>query len=118
MAFQDNVQAVIDGIKAGRILETFDHYYADDIVMSENGDAPRVGKAENRAYEEQFVSAVTFHDAQVHRVIIDEANHQAAVEWTFDFTPHGGERVIQKQVAVQTWLNGQVVQETFYYKGQ
>lgn len=116
MAFRDDVQAVIDGTKAGRILETFERYYADDVVMSENGVDPRVGKATNRAYEEAFVNGVDFHDAQVGRVIIDEDAQQAAVEWTLEFTAKGGSRRIQRQVAVQTWRDGQVVQETFYYK--
>jgi len=38
------VQAVIDGIVAGKVLETFDAYYADDVVMSENQKDVRVGK--------------------------------------------------------------------------
>jgi hypothetical protein len=36
---------VIDGILKGDILDTFDRFYADDIVMSENGVDERVGKA-------------------------------------------------------------------------
>jgi len=36
---------------AGKILEIFDTYYADDVVMSENKKDERVGKAKNREYE-------------------------------------------------------------------
>jgi ketosteroid isomerase-like protein len=109
-----NVQAVIDGILAGKILETFDRYYAEDVVMSENGADERVGKAANRTYEENFVNNVEFHAASVGRVLVD--NDQAAVEWTFEFTPKGsGQRVVQKQVALQTWKDGKVVREDFYH---
>jgi len=108
-----HVQAVIDGIMAGKILETFDQYYADDVVMSENGVDERVGKAANREYEEAFVNGVEFHGASVGAVIVD--GDRAAVEWTFDITPKGGDRVQQKQVAVQQWNNGKVVRETFYH---
>jgi ketosteroid isomerase-like protein len=113
MAVRDDVQAVIDGILAGDILGTFDRHYADDVVMSENGADERVGKAANRAYEEAFVNGVEFHGAEVGAVLVD--GDRSAVEWTFDLTPKGGDRVQQKQVAVQEWRDGKVVRETFYH---
>ena len=113
MSIRETVQAVIDGILAGKILETFDRYYADNVVMTENGAEERVGKAANRGYEESFVNNVEFHAATVGRVIV-EGDH-SAVEWTFEFTPKGGERLTQKQVAVQTWKDGRVVREDFYH---
>ena len=113
MSIRDDVQAVIDGILKGAILETFDRYYAEDVVMSENGVDERVGKAANRAYEEAFVKGVTFHGAEVGAVLVD--GDRAAVEWVFDLTPNGGERVKQHQVALQVWRDGQVARETFYH---
>ena len=113
MSTRENVQAVVDGILKGDILGTFDRWYADDVVMSENGIDERVGKAANREYEEAFVGGVEFHGAEVGAVLVD--GDRAAVEWAFDFTPKGGERVVQKQVAVQTWKDGKVVREVFYH---
>ncbi|MEM7412450.1 MAG: nuclear transport factor 2 family protein [Myxococcota bacterium] len=113
MSIRNDVQAVIDGILEGEILETFDRFYADEVVMSENGADERVGKAANRAYEEAFVNGVTFHGAEVGEVLVD--GHRAAIEWAFDLTPHGGDRVVQKQVAVQQWRDGKVIRETFYH---
>jgi len=113
MSIRDDVQAVIDGIRQGKVLETFDRYYADDVVMSENGEGERVGKAANRTYEEAFVNGVTFHGAEVGEVLVD--GDRSAVEWTFDLTPNGGERGKQRQVAVQVWREGLIVRETFYH---
>ena len=113
MSTQENVQAVIDGILKGEILETFDRYYADDVVMSENGADERVGKAANREYEEAFVNGVTFHGAEVGEVLVD--GDRSVVEWVFDLTPNGGDRVLQKQAAVQHWKDGRIVRETFYH---
>ena len=113
MSTRANVQAVIDGILSGDILGTFDRYYADDVVMSENGADERVGKAANRAYEEAFVNGVEFHGAEVGAVLVD--GDLAAVEWAFDLTPKGGERSLQRQVAVQTWKDGKIVREVFYH---
>ena len=58
MVKREDVQAVIDGILSGKILEAFESYYHDDVVMSENGAQERVGKDANREYEEQFVNNV------------------------------------------------------------
>ena len=113
MTQETSVQAVIDGILRGQILETFDRYYAPDVVMSENGSDERVGFEACRAYEEAFVNGVEFHAASVGRTIV--AGDQAAIEWTFEFTPKGGERMTQKQVALQTWRDGKVVREDFYH---
>ena len=114
MSIKTQVQAVIDGILNGKILETFDAYYADDVVMSENQKDERVGKAANRQYEVQFLENVQeFHGGQVGRVIVD-GNH-AAVEWTFDMTFKGGNRVTMHQVAVQTWKDGKIIREDFYH---
>ncbi|UCE62932.1 MAG: nuclear transport factor 2 family protein, partial [Nitrospirota bacterium] len=102
------------GIMNGKILETFDAYYADDVVMSENLKDERVGKAANREYEVKFMNNVQeFHGAKVGRVIV-EGDH-AAVEWTFDVTFKGGNRVVMNQVAVQTWKDGKVIREDFYH---
>ena len=113
MEIRDQVQAVIDGILKGDVLGTFDRWYDDDVVMSENGVDERVGKTTNRAYEEAFVNNVEFHGAEVGLVVVD--GDHAAVEWSFDLTPKGGERTVQKQVALQTWRNGKVVREVFYH---
>ncbi len=114
MSINTQVQSVIDGILAGKILETFDAYYANDVVMSENQTEERVGKAVNREYEIQFLDNVQeFHGAKVGRVIVD--GDHAAVEWSFDITFKDGNRVNMQQVAVQIWKEGKIIREDFYH---
>jgi len=114
MSIRNQVQAVIDGILTGKILETFDAYYADDVVMSENRKDERKGKAANRDYELKFLDSVQeFHGAKVGRVMVD--SDHAAVEWTFEVTFKGGSRVVMDQVAVQTWKDGKIIREDFYH---
>ena len=113
MSDRENVQAVIDGILKGDILGTFDRFHVDVVVLFEYGVDERVGKTACRAYEEAFVGGVEFHGATVGRVIA-EGDH-ASIEWAFDLTPKGGERVVQNQVAVQSWRNGEIVREDFYH---
>jgi ketosteroid isomerase-like protein len=114
MSIHTQVQAVIDGILTGKILETFDAYYADNVVMSENRTEERVGKVANREYEIQFLDNVQeFHGAKVGRVIVD--GDHAAVEWSFDITFKDGNRVNMQQVTVQTWKDGKIIREDFYH---
>jgi len=110
---RESVKALVDGIVSGRIIETFDRLYADDVVMSENGQQEWAGKAVNRKREEEFANGVTFHGATAGAVLVD--GDHSAYEMTLDFTPEGGRRVVQKQAAVQTWRNGKIVREVFYH---
>ena len=114
MSIREDVQAVVDGIWKGDILDTFNHGYADDVVMSEDGVDERLGKAANRAYEEAFVNGVEFYAAVVGTVLVD--NVHAAIEWAFELAPKVGERTVQKQIAVQTWRDGRIVREVFYHE--
>jgi len=105
-------------ILQGKILEAFEEFYADDIVMEEGGDE-RVGKDANREYEEQFVEALQeFHDAEIRSRAVDEENNVTLSEWFNDMTLEGAGRVQQEQVAVRTWNDeGQITNEKFYKLG-
>ncbi len=107
---------LIEGITTGRLLEAFDQHYADDVVMSENGeeDPNRVGKAKNRAYEEYFVANSEWFGARIGPVLGD-GDHTAYEMW-MDLA-FQGHRMQRTQWAVQTWRDGQIVREVFYYKG-
>ncbi|WP_412068023.1 nuclear transport factor 2 family protein [Rubrivirga sp. IMCC43871] len=99
----------------GDILGAFEDYYADDIVMIDAGQPPREGKEINRQYEEVFVNGLTeFRGAKVKAVAVDEDKGKALVEWHFDFTHADFGSQTYDQVAVQTWEDGQIVEERFY----
>jgi len=111
-------QKLNDMILQGEILEAFDEFYADDIVMKED-DKERVGKETNREYEEQFVNSLEeFHSAEILARGVDEENNVTFSEWHNDMTLEGVGRVQQKQVAVRTWNDdGQITEEKFYKLG-
>jgi len=101
-------------ILEGKILEAFEKFYADDVVMQDNDYPVRVGKDVNRQYEEAFVNGLTaFRGAKVHNVIISDGI--AVVEWWMDFTHKDYGDRNYRQVAVQRWKNGKIVEEKFYY---
>jgi ketosteroid isomerase-like protein len=103
-----------DDVLSGKIMEAFEKYYADDLVMQENSEEPRRGKAENRKAEEQFMASVeAFHGASVKASAVN--GDVTFSEWEMDITFKGGSRVTMSQVAVRKWKNGKVVHERFFY---
>ena len=101
-------------ILAGDALGAFEKFYADDVVMQENEEEPRRGKAVNRKFEQDFFASVE----QVHgfKVLASAVNGDISFsEWEADITFKGGQRVKMSQVAVRRWNNGKVVRERFYY---
>ena len=109
-----NVNELNQMILNGKILDAFDKFYADDVVMQDNNLPVRTGKPENRKYEEAFVNGLTeFRGAKVLNTVISD--DIAATEWWMDYTHKDyGERNY-KQLAVQRWKDGKIVEEKFYY---
>lgn len=113
---KENVEALNQMILNGNIMEAFEKFYADDVVMQDNENPARQGKAECRAFEEAFVNNLTeFRGAKVRDVLISEDAGVAAIEWDFDYThKEWGDRKYT-QVAVQKWKDGKIVSEKFVY---
>jgi hypothetical protein len=104
-----------DMILSGKALEAFDEFYAGDVVMQENSDAPFVGKALNRQREIDFFSSVAeFHSAQVLSSATD--GDVSFSEWEMDLTFKNGYRTKLSQVAVRRWKDGKIAHERFYYQ--
>ena len=114
-SLKEKVDALNNRILQGDILGAFEDNYADEIVMIDGDQPPRVGKDVNRKYEEVFVNGLTeFRGAGVKAVAVDEAKGKALTEWHFDFTHADFGDQNYDQVSVQTWKDGKIVEERFY----
>ena len=101
-------------ILEGKILEGFEKFYADDVVMQDNDYPQRIGKEVNRQYEEDFVNGLTeFRGAKVVNTVVSDG--VVAVEWWFDYTHKDYGIRNYTQLSVQRWKNGKIVEEKFYY---
>lgn len=109
-----SVDSLNQMILEGKILDAFEKFYAEDVVMQDNDYPARVGKTVNRSYEEAFVNGLTeFRGAKVVNTLISDGI--AVVEWWFDYTHKDYGVRNYTQVSVQRWKNGQIVEEKFYY---
>lgn len=113
---KEKVEELNSMILEGKILDAFDKFYADEVVMRDNGTDPRVGKPACRQFEEDFVNNLTaFRGAEVKNVLVSEEAGIATIEWGFDYShKEWGDRKYT-QVAVQRWKDGQIVEEQFLY---
>lgn len=112
---RDNVNDLNAMILQGSILDAFDKYYAEDVVMQDGEQPERVGFADCRTFEEGFVSSLTaFRGAEVKSVTVDEESGTAAIEWHFDYSHSEWGDQKYDQVAYQVWKDGKIVRERFY----
>ncbi len=103
-----------DDVLSGKIMEAFEKYYADDVVMQENSEEPRKGKEANRKAEQEFMASVeAFNGAAVKASAVN--GDVTFSEWEMDITFKGGHRVKMNQVAVRQWKNGKIAHERFFY---
>ncbi|MEO1008444.1 MAG: nuclear transport factor 2 family protein [Planctomycetota bacterium] len=110
------VHDLIDKMKNGQILEAFDQYYADGVVMQENAETPTEGKAANREREQQFLASIgEWKSLWIDNVAIDEQAGVAFIEYGFNFVNTDGQDITYQQATRQTWKDGQITSERFYH---
>lgn len=117
MGIKQSVEDLINRMQGGDILGAFDTHYADDVVMQEPAGTHE-GKPANREREQQFLDSVkewkSLNFANV--AIDDQGDHGTAfIEYDFDFINTDGQPVRYEQVSRQTWKDGKIVHERFYY---
>jgi hypothetical protein len=117
MTYKQKSQALHDMIFSGQLMEAFEKYYHQDVVMQEVGEAERVGKDVNREYELKFLSMVKdVHGAGITAMASDEENGIVLIENWMDVTFQDGNRIKMEQVSVQKWDGDYIVHERFYHK--
>lgn len=110
----DRVNDLNDLILQGKFLHALEKHYHPDVVMQDNNLPPCIGKAANIEREKAMLGAVTeFKAAEVLKVATGD--NLSMVEWYFHFLTRDGGEVNHKQVAVQVWKEGQIINEHFYY---
>lgn len=101
-------------ILEGKIMDGFEMYYDDAVVMQENLTAPTVGKTANRERELQFLDNIAeFRGASVLGLAAGE--NISYVTWHFDYTHKEWGVRNYTQVNVQHWKDGRIVKEQFFY---
>ena len=119
MTYLEKAQELYKMIGEGKLLDIFDDYYADDIVMIESSGKKYEGKEANLKREKDFAASVKeIHGIGYKAVTSNEAEAVTMVETWMDVTFNDDRRLIRDEVAVQRWKEGRIVDERFYYNSQ
>lgn len=98
----------------GRLMDAFDKFYHNDVVMQENNAVPTVSKPANRQRELQFLADLTeFRNAEVKGMGV--SGDLSYVIWHYDYTHKDWGVRNYSQVSVQEWKDGQIIKEIFIY---
>ena len=98
----------------GRMMEAFEKYYHDDVVMQENEAPATVSKQSNRKREHEFLqNIVEFRKAEVKGIGVGDGI--SFVIWSFDYTHQQWGVRNYSQVSVQQWQDGRIINEKFIY---
>jgi hypothetical protein len=117
MFYKEKANELYGMINSGQLMDAFEKFYAEDIVMQELGEEPRVGKQANREYEEKFLASVKeVHGGGVDHILSNEDDGVVMIENWMDVTFQDGNRVKLEQVCVQKWEGEQIKHEKFYHK--
>lgn len=101
---------------SGQLLEAFDKFYADNVVMVEATGEVREGKETSRKFEEEWLSGLKeVHAGGIGAMTANEETGHTCTESWIDCTFQDGNRMKLEEVSVKKWENGQIVHERFYY---
>ena len=98
----------------GKLMDAFEKYFHDDVVMQENSNSPVIGKAANRQREIDFLSNIQeFRSASVSGIGVGA--EISFVVWSYDYTHKDWGVKNYTQVSVQNWKDGKIIKEQFFY---
>lgn len=116
MTYLEKATDLYEMITEGKMLDAFEKYYHEDIVMIEATGEVREGKELNRQFEEKFIASIKeFHGFEIYGITSNEGEEITTVESSMDVTMQDGDRVTMEEVAVQQWEDDQIIRERFYY---
>ncbi|MCE7996508.1 MAG: nuclear transport factor 2 family protein [Roseivirga sp.] len=100
----------------GQMMEAFEKFYAENVVMVEATGDVREGKDLNRTFEEQWMSSIKeIHGGGVGAITANEETGHTCTESWIDASFKDGNRMKMEEVSVKKWEGDQVVHERFYY---
>jgi SnoaL-like domain len=118
MTNKERLEDIYAMLGKGQLLDAFDKYYAENVTMIEVGESVKEGKPACRAAEVAFLEAIeNFNGMGVEAIAASADGNTTMVEVWMDIQFKGAPaNTVMKQVAVQKWHEGLIIEEKFYHK--
>ncbi len=92
----------------------YDRYYDENVVVQENMQPPRVGRALSIERQKLMNANVQeIHNFKIGAVLVD--GDRSMVEMHIDATTKDGYRLHLEEVGLQTWKDGRIIHERYFY---
>jgi hypothetical protein len=116
---KNNVEKLNVLIKEGKIIDAFEKYYSEDVVIQVNGNAPINGKEQNRKREMIFLQEIEkLNSADINSVTFGGKDDNVSMtEWAINIENKDGIKKIIYRVNVQHWKNDKIINEKLYFCG-
>ena len=115
LTIEERIKDLNKLVLSGQMMEAFEKYYHEDVVMQENDNAAMVGKNANRQREKEFLNNVEGFKPAV--IAVATAGDVSFVVWSYDFSHKEWGVKKYTQVSVQRWKDGKIIHEQFFYNG-
>lgn len=116
MSCLENAKTLYQMMDQGNMMEAFEKFYHDDVVVIDGNTPPRNGKDAQRKAIEGWLSMVKeVHGGGTGPIAVDEKNNVVMIESWMDVTFQDGNRMKMEEVAVQKWEGDKIIHERFYY---
>ena len=100
----------------GETLKAMEQFFDENVSMHENEEPPRVGKTVCIEHERNMLSRVDNLEINILNQAINTQSGIVFTELDIRFTPKKGAPLQIVEVSVQTWQNGKIMKDKFYYK--
>lgn len=114
MNLKEAVQGQLDLLNAGRPLDAFDSYFANDGIMYDNDNVFAVGKQACRDKQEPFITSAQSIEGNITRCTLDPVAGVSVLRNQTTFVSAEGRSVAIDGILVQRWEAGKIVEERYY----
>lgn len=106
-------------IQEGKIMEAFEKYYGEDVIIQVNGNPPVNGKEQNRKREMIFLQEIEkLNSSDIKSVTFGGSEDNVSMtEWAINIENKKGEKKTIYRVNVQQWKDGKIINEKLYFCG-
>lgn len=116
MSYLNKITDMYAMMGQGKMMDAFEKYYHDDVVMIEATGEIRKGKDTNRESLINWMKTIKeHHGGGLDAITSNEEAKTTMVENWGEFTFQDGNKVKMEEVCVQKWDGDLIVEERFYY---
>jgi hypothetical protein len=92
----------------------YEEFYDENVVVQENLQPPRVGRALSIERQQLMNANIKeVHNLKIGAVLVD--GDRSMVEMHLEATTHDGYRIQLAEVGLQTWKDGRIIHEQYFY---